>query len=221
MTTIHRAYSVFDVKSIDEENRVIRGMATTPTPDRVNDVLEPMGAKFAASIPFFKHHDARLVVGRTALSKPTKNGIPFESTIPKVAEVGSLRERLEEAWQEIKYRLITGVSVGFRPVFEKIEQLKNGGLKFHEFEIVELSMVPIPMNAEAVITQFRSAGADDSARDALIQQIKSIDQAVRRAASGARPIVRLDRKPPADSGALVLPGASGATRRKGVLYLNP
>jgi len=218
---MHRAYSVMEIKSIDEEQRVVRGWATTPTPDRVFDVLDPFGAKFAADLPFFKHHDSRQVVGRTFLGKATAKGIPFESRIPKVTEEGLLKQRVDEAWQEIKYRLITGVSVGFKPIREKIEQLKNGGLKFLEYEIVELSMVPVPMNAEAVITQFRSADSDES-RAALIQSIKSADQAIRRAASGAPSgsrVVRLDQ--PARAGTNN-PGDSGSviTRRKGVVYLN-
>lgn len=228
------AYSVFDVKSIDEEQRVIRGWATTPTPDRVFDVLDPFGAKFAANIPFFKHHDARLVVGRTFLGKPEAGGIPFESRIPKVVEEGTLRQRVEEAWGEIKYRLITGVSVGFLPVREKIEQLKNGGLKFLEYEIVELSMVPVPMQAEAVITQFRSTGGADKARRALVDVIKANDQRQRGASGGPRPVLRLDRGTSSGPRPVVyldrkaagslpvvrLDRASGGGRRAGCVYLD-
>lgn len=217
---LNRAYSVFEVKSIDEEKRIVRGIATTPSPDRVQDVLDPFGAKFAANLPFFKHHDSRQVVGRTFLGKPTAAGIPFESHIPKVTEIGLLKDRVDEAWQEIKYRLITGVSLGFKPVREKIEQLKGGGLKFLEYEIIELSMVPVPMNAEAVITQFRDSDGGAEARQALLNYIKSADEAIRRAASGALPVIRLDRLPASPAGGTT-PGASGIeqARRKGVVYL--
>ncbi len=222
MDHLHRAYSVFSVKSINEDERVIRGIATTPTPDRVSDVLVPSGAKFAADLPFFKHHDSRQVVGRTFLGKPTASGIPFEARIPKVAEEGLLKQRVDEAWQEIKYRLITGVSIGFKPVREKIEQLKNGGLKFLEYEILELSMVPVPMNSEAVITQFRDTDGGEEARAALLASIKSADQAARRAAPGAQVGSRVVRLDTAGSSASTSPGASGTekARRKGVVYLN-
>lgn len=214
---MHRAYSVIDVKSMDDEKRLIRGWATTPTPDRARDVIDPMGVKVAADIPLFMHHDQKLVVGRAVFGRPEKKGIPFEATLPKVVEAGSLRDRVDEAWQSVKYRLITAVSVGFLPVREKIEQLKNGGLLFPESEVIELSLVPMPMNAEAVITQFRSAH-DDSSRDALIAAIKSADHAILRAAPGASRVVRLDTSLTKASPS---PGVSGhqQTRRPGVVYL--
>jgi phage head maturation protease len=216
---MNRAYSVFEVKSVDEEQRTVRGIATTPTPDRVKDVVEPLGAKFADDLPLFKHHDSRLIVGRTAFGKPTSKGIPFEARLPKIAEAGTLRDRVDEAWQEVKYRLVTGVSIGFKPVMDKVEQLKNGGLRFLEYEILELSLVPVPMNAQAVITQFRDSDGGDEARRALLTAIKSADQAIRRAASGAPAGGRVVRLEPA--GPAGIPGASGQQqRRKGVVYLN-
>jgi hypothetical protein len=39
-----RAYSIIEVKAVSEEERTIEGIATTPTPDRVGDVVEPEGA---------------------------------------------------------------------------------------------------------------------------------------------------------------------------------
>ena len=64
-----------------------------------------------------------------------------------------------------------------------------------------VSSVTIPANADCSITA-----------------IKSADQAIRRAALGARPVVRLD---PAGAAGIQVPGASGdtANRRKGVIYL--
>jgi uncharacterized protein len=213
-----RAYSVIDIKSMDDEERVIRGIATTPTPDRVKDVIEPMGAKFGRDLPLFMHHDSRLIVGRAVFGKPSADGIPFEARLPRIAEAGSLRDRVDEAWQSVKYRLITGVSIGFKPVRDKIEQLKTGGLRFLESEILELSLVPIPMNSEAVITQFRSAEGGIEARIALLSSIKSADEAIRRAAFGVRSVVRLDPAPAASGDST--PGDSGSqARRKGVVYL--
>ncbi|HET7375515.1 MAG TPA: hypothetical protein VFK30_02340, partial [Anaerolineae bacterium] len=41
-----RAYSILEIKSFDEEQRIIEGVATTPTADRVGDIVRPLGAKF-------------------------------------------------------------------------------------------------------------------------------------------------------------------------------
>lgn len=48
---MERAYSFLQVKSFDSERRTIKGIATTPTPDRVGDIVEPKGVKVAAEIP--------------------------------------------------------------------------------------------------------------------------------------------------------------------------
>jgi hypothetical protein len=98
----------------------------------------------------------------------------------------------------VKYKLITGVSIGFQPVAEAIERLKSGGLRFMQSEIFELSLVPVPANAEATI-----------------HTIKSADQAYLRASLGARPVVRLDM------GSKPTPGASGKQSAKRLVYLNP
>lgn len=153
---MNRAYSLITVKSMDDERRVIRGWATTPALDRMGDVVDPLGAKFAADLPLFLHHDSQQVVGRAVFGKPTKDGIPFEASLPKVAEEGRLKERVDEAWQMVKYHLITGVSIGFRSIKDRVERMKEGGLKFLEYEILELSLVPVPANAEATITSIKS-----------------------------------------------------------------
>ena len=43
---MNRAYSFLETKAVSDEKRTIQGWATTPQPDRVNDVVEPLGVKF-------------------------------------------------------------------------------------------------------------------------------------------------------------------------------
>ncbi len=173
---LRRAYSLLEVKELGEDGQyhVIKGMATTPTPDRMNDIVDPTGATFAETIPLLWQHEASKPVGHTKFGKPTKSGIPFTAWLPKIKEAGALRDRVEEAIQSIQYRLVGAVSIGFRVLNDAIESLDNGGLKFLETEIMELSLVTIPANAEATITS-----------------IKSLDRGI-LAASGREPIVRLE-----------------------------
>jgi hypothetical protein len=53
--SMRRAYSTFKVKTFDEEQRIIEGVATTPTTDRVGDIVEPRGAKFKLPFPALAH----------------------------------------------------------------------------------------------------------------------------------------------------------------------
>jgi HK97 family phage prohead protease len=195
---LNRAYSMLDVKSINDGERVIEGIASTPTPDRMGDIVEPLGAKFALPMPLLLYHDSSLPVGEVFFAKPTKSGIPFKARVASVDEEGTVKDRLDEAWQSVKAKLIRGVSIGFRPL--EYSFLDGGGIRFSEWEWMELSLVAIPANA-----------------DASINSIKSADQAARRALqgkSGGHLVVHL---PAVTRGT---PDASGQrTPRKGAVYL--
>lgn len=166
----NRAYSLIHTKELNDEKRMLRGIATTPRVDRVGDIVEPLGIKVAADIPLFLYHDHKMIVGRAKFGKATKDGIPFEASIPDVPEHGALKARLDEAWQLVKYGLITAVSIGFKTFADKVERLKGGGLRFLETEVYELSLVPVPAQSEAIIQQFKSISDED-----FITAIKSAD----------------------------------------------
>lgn len=154
MKNTQLAYSQFQIKAIDEERRIITGLATSPEPDRVGDIVEPLGATFKETIPFLWQHRHDSPIGETRLSKPTKNGIKFVSTIAKVEEEGPLKTMLDMAWQSIKAGLVRGVSIGFRPT--KYDYMSEGGVRFTEYEIYELSAVTIPANAAATIQSIKA-----------------------------------------------------------------
>lgn len=154
-----RAYSLLEIKAIDAERRTITGVATTPSPDRVGDVIEPRGAKFTNPVSLLLHHDARSPVGKAKLLTPTDDGIRFEATLPFIEEPGTLKDRVDEAWESVKHGLIRGVSIGFRVLDDGIELLRSGGVRFTKLEILELSLVSVPANAEALIDTIKSLDA--------------------------------------------------------------
>jgi len=170
-----RAYSVLDIKAVDEEHRVIEGWATTPKVDRMGDIVEPLGVEAAASIPMLLHHDSRLPVGRVELGKATKKGIPFKATLPRVDEPGAVKDRVDEAWHSVKYRLIAAVSIGFRVLDGAVERVDTG-LRFLKTEVMELSLVAIPAQDQAVITQFRSFCAGDADLPATIKAMEPVEE---------------------------------------------
>ena len=153
---MNRAYSVLTIKSQDAEQRIIRGIASTPTMDRAGDIVEPMGAKFKTPMPLLWMHEKDKPVGRVTFAQPTPEGIPFEAHLPEIEEAGTLKDRVDEAWQSVEAGLISAVSIGFLPVPGKSKRLKEGGLRFMEWEWYELSLVSIPANAEATISAIKS-----------------------------------------------------------------
>ena len=150
MSMTRRAYSFLEVKSVNEERRVIKGVATTPGVDRVGDIVDPLGVKFKNPLPFLWQHHHDQPIGTVKFDKPTKDGITFEAELPIIDEPGTLKDRVDEAWQSIKLGLVRAVSIGFRAI--EYSFMDEGGIRFVKSEVYELSAVTIPANADAVIT---------------------------------------------------------------------
>lgn len=152
------AYSILEIKSLGtDEQRVITGRATSPVPDRVGDVIDPFGVQVAADIPLFLYHDTTKTVGRARFGKPTKDGIPFTAELPKITEPGVLKDRVDEAWQMLRTGLLRGVSIGFRVIGDAFERIAGGGTRYSAVEILELSLVPVPMHQLATVETVKAA----------------------------------------------------------------
>jgi hypothetical protein len=86
---MNRAYSVLEIKSLDSERRVFRGIATTPTPDRVGDIIDHKGMRFKNPLPLLWQHKHDAPIGRVTFEQPTAKGTPFEAEIPVIDEPGT------------------------------------------------------------------------------------------------------------------------------------
>ncbi|UZA15581.1 HK97 family phage prohead protease [Moraxella bovis] len=151
-----KAYSTLQIKSVTDtdDERLITGIATTPSTDRDDDILEPLGAKFTLPIPLLSHHNHSQPIGEVIQAEVTAGGILITAKIAKIDEEGKLKERIDEAWQSIKSGLIKGLSVGFK--IKEYSYIENSwGLHIKEWEWYELSVVTIPANANAVITSVK------------------------------------------------------------------
>lgn len=196
---MNRAYSTLEIKAMDDGKRTFSGIATTPSTDRMGDIVEPKGMSFKLPTPLLWQHDSRQPIGWVTSAKVSDAGIEVQCEIARIDAEGPLKARIDEAWQMLKAKLVRGLSIGFNAT--EHSRMENGGYRYLKSELLELSAVTIPANADCSITA-----------------IKSADQAILRTASGARSVVRLDK--PVNSGTQV-PGVSGqVNRRKGVIYLN-
>lgn len=151
-----KAYSTLQIKSVTDtdDERLITGIATTPSTDRDDDILEPLGAKFTLPIPLLSHHNHSQPIGEVIQAEVTAGGILITAKIAKIDEEGKLKERIDEAWQSIKSGLIKGLSVGFK--IKEYSYIENSwGLHIKEWEWWELSIVTIPANADSVITSVK------------------------------------------------------------------
>lgn len=154
-----RAYSVLEVKELDDDKRVVTGIATTPATDRMDDIVEPKGAVFKLPLPLLWQHRHDQPIGQVTSAKVTKEGIEVTAKVAK--SDGALKQLLDSAWESIKLGLVRGFSIGFVPI-ESADIEGSWGRRFTKWEWYELSAVTVPANAEATI-----------------QTIKSIDSAIR------------------------------------------
>ncbi|WP_234838106.1 phage major capsid protein [Sinorhizobium medicae] len=152
--------------------------------------MEPLGVQFKNPMPLLHQHDHDKPVGSVTFDRPTKDGITFVAKLPKIEEPGPLRDRVETAWGEVKAGLVRAVSIGFRAM--EYAFLDSGGIRFTETEVLELSLVSVPANADAVIST-----------------IKSID----------RPLLAATGKEPKAADRPAPPGASGKSIKS--VNLNP
>lgn len=169
-----RAYSVLTVKAVDEEQRVIEGIANTPGTDRMGDVVDPKGAQFTLPLPLLWQHDKNHPIGHVVKAKATKDGIEIRATIAK-----GVLPYIDEKWALIKAGLVRGLSIGFRPIEFEAREGKDLGIEFKKWEWLELSAVTIPANA-----------------DASIHLIKSIDDQLRAVSGAPRAVVHLEKPSP-------------------------
>jgi HK97 family phage major capsid protein/HK97 family phage prohead protease len=149
-----RGYSTLEVKSVDDEQRIIEGVASTPVTDRVGDILEPEGAEFKLPLPLLWQHRSDQPIGQVLRAKVTKAGIEIRAQIAK-----GLLPEIDRAWTLIKSGLVRGLSVGFNPI-EYADIAGTYGMRFTKWEWLELSAVTVPANADATISLIKSLDAD-------------------------------------------------------------
>jgi HK97 family phage prohead protease len=188
---MERAYSQITIKSFDEETREFSGIATTPTPDRMGDIVEPEGALYKLPIPLLWQHQSDKPIGEVFFAKPTKTGIPIKGRVFKATQSRTLIERLDEAWESLKIGLVRGLSIGFNPI-EQAQIKDTWSYRYMKWEWLELSTVTIPANVEGTI-----------------HAIKSADRQLRAAPGQRSDVARLEER------------HWRASRKPGVVYLGP
>ncbi len=194
-TTKKFACTELVLKSVSEDARIFEGIASTPNPDRMGDIVDPKGAQYKLPLPLLWQHNAEKPVGFINEVKISKEGIHVIGNVHKFDEPGVLKDMIDFAWHSLKSKLVRGLSIGFMPI-EAARIKDTFSFHFLKWDWMELSMVTIPANA-----------------DAGILSIKSADFAIRRAMQPqAKRVVYLD-----DSAAAQ---PNKDFRKSGVVYLN-
>ena len=110
-------------------------------------------------------------MGEVTFGPATADGIPFTASLPKILEPGPLKDRVDGAWQAIKARLLKSVSPGYRAIREAMTPNAHGGCNFRPVGIPRaLSLVTVPANPGATITNYKAAATPDTKPMTTLQE---------------------------------------------------
>ncbi|QQK01847.1 phage major capsid protein [Burkholderia anthina] len=147
----NKAFSRFEVKNLDDGSRALKGIASTPTPDRAGDTVVPEGIQFKTPFPLLWQHDPSKPIGTVNKMTITAAGAEVEATIAPPGTAAYI----DEAYNLIKAGLVPGLSIGFRPIDADYDKA-TGGFLIKSCELFELSAVTIPANADAAVQSIKA-----------------------------------------------------------------
>lgn len=120
-------------------------------PDRIGDVIEKGAfADAKLPLPMLFGHDGNDPVGAWTTASETDEGLLLKGNL-LVGDVA----RAREVAALVKAGAVRGISIGF--VTRKASPRKGGGRTIKELELLEASLVALPMHPGARITSAKSA----------------------------------------------------------------
>lgn len=141
-----------ETKILGTDDGVISGIAWKfGTPDRVGDWIEPGAFKgVKMPIPLLFGHDMNDPVGTWDVAEEKSDGLHLTGKL-LVNEV----VRAREVSALVKSGAVRGISIGF--ITKKAMARTGGGRTIKALELLEASLVTIPMHAGAKVTSAKSA----------------------------------------------------------------
>jgi HK97 family phage prohead protease len=136
------------VKRYEDTDNVWRvdAVLSSESPDRVGDVVDPRGwsvhRENRGALPLlFDHSRQSLPLGRVVNFRAKGTKLIGTLEINKHTTAGREAKRL------IDSGALVGVSIGFEP--SRSSPRKGGGVHYHEYELLEISLTGVPANPEA------------------------------------------------------------------------
>ena len=140
--------------------RQVRVVASDGSIDRMGDVLVPGGVildEYRRNPIILAQHDPQQPIARCASIGVEGSAVVALIEFPPAGT----SEKADEYLALLKARVLGAVSVGFLP--RAWEPIKGGGLKFTSWELLELSVVSVPANANALVTERALRRAEETA----------------------------------------------------------
>lgn len=127
----------------------------TPSQDRHGDVVNPLGARFTLPIVLLWQQDTGTPIGSIPEATKSASGIRVRARLNKAVA------KAAEAWALAQDGVLS-MSIGFIPI--KQTALPDGGYRYDEYEITEISVVSVPAQPDARISVGKSVAYIDERR---------------------------------------------------------
>lgn len=168
-----------EFKAMDEAGTIEGYASTFGNIDRHGDIIAKGAfAGSATKVPVFALHDPAQTVGIGRVTEDEK-GLKISIKLAIDAKSENLRKRAEEYYDLARMGIVERMSIGFAPLETDFEQRKIKG-KDHivrvikKVDLMEVSLVPIPANDKARITQVKTYGEPVPVQEP--KQDKQIDE---------------------------------------------
>jgi HK97 family phage prohead protease len=140
-----------ETKILSDDAGAVSGIAWKwATPDRIGDMIEPGAFKgVKLPLPMLFGHDGNDPVGAWDTATEKSDGLHISGKL-LVDDVA----RAREVRALVKSGAVRGLSLGF--LTQKSTNRKGGGRTISKLELLEASLVTIPMHADARITSAKS-----------------------------------------------------------------
>jgi HK97 family phage prohead protease len=138
-----------ETKSSGLGPRQVRVIASTSAVDRAGDIVVPGGivlAGYRENPVVLRDHDPSRPVGLASIQITESAVLATVTFAPAGAS-----EAADETCRLAKAGILRGVSIGFNPI--RAEPIRGGGLKYIQWELLEISLVSVPANSEATVVE--------------------------------------------------------------------
>lgn len=156
--TVVRKEFTIETCAIDENARTVTATITTGDVDRDNDVINPDGWELdeymRSPVVLWAHDSKQPPIARALNVTRVGNGLQSTSMFP----AQGVYPFADLVFNLIKGGFIKATSVGFRALEYTLDE-KRGGINFQRQSLLEYSWVPVPANANALVSA--SAGGVD------------------------------------------------------------
>ena len=135
---------------------------TNATEDRYGDSLKPLGARFKNylrnSVLLWCHDSSIPPIGRTTNLRASSSDVRCDL----IYAPGDIYPLAGTVFKLMQLGFVNAVSIGLIPLKAALSKDRNrpqGSLDIFEYEIIELSVCPVPANPDALVAG-RAAGVD-------------------------------------------------------------